>query len=137
LNDTVDDVKDYFGEKIGLYFLFLQHYVTLLMWPAFLGLITFIVKSVYDEPENFLMPYFAVFTVVWSSFFMEFWKRRQSTASLKWGSSGFEEEEQDRPQFKGEQINSYIDGQPMTYFSSAENNRRVTIVNVSKLCYKI
>ena len=37
-----DDVKDYFGEKIALYFLYLQHYVTLLIAPAFLGMITYI-----------------------------------------------------------------------------------------------
>jgi Calcium-activated chloride channel len=37
-----DDVKDYYGERIGIYFLYLQHYVTLLMVPAFFGLITYI-----------------------------------------------------------------------------------------------
>jgi anoctamin-10/anoctamin-7 len=124
-------VKDYFGEKVGLYFLFLQHYVTLLMWPALLGLITFIVQAISNSPENILMPYYATFVVVWSSFFMEFWKRRQSWASLRWGSTGFEDVEQDRPQFKGEQINSPVDGKPTTYFASEEKNRRVTIVNVS------
>ncbi len=38
----LDDVKDYFGERIGLYFLFLQHYTTLLIVPAIVGAITFI-----------------------------------------------------------------------------------------------
>jgi hypothetical protein len=37
-----DDVRNYFGEKIGFYFLYIQHYVTLLMLPALLGLITFL-----------------------------------------------------------------------------------------------
>ena len=41
----LDDIKDYFGERIGLYFLYLQHYVTLLIVPAFLGLITYIGKT--------------------------------------------------------------------------------------------
>jgi Calcium-activated chloride channel len=35
-------VKDYYGERIGIYFLYLQHYVTLLIIPAFLGLVTYI-----------------------------------------------------------------------------------------------
>lgn len=39
-----DDVKDYFGERVGLYFLYLQHYVTLLIIPGILGLITYIGK---------------------------------------------------------------------------------------------
>jgi hypothetical protein len=37
-----DEIKDYFGHRIGLYFLYLQHYVTLLIVPAFLGFITFV-----------------------------------------------------------------------------------------------
>ena len=37
----IEQVKDYYGERIGFYFLYLQHYVTLLMWPALLGLVTY------------------------------------------------------------------------------------------------
>lgn len=37
----LDEIKDYFGERIGLYFAYLQHYVEALMVPAFFGLITY------------------------------------------------------------------------------------------------
>lgn len=37
-----DDIKEYFGHRIGLYFLYLQHYVTMLVVPAVLGAVTFI-----------------------------------------------------------------------------------------------
>jgi hypothetical protein len=87
-NQPIDEVKDYYGERIGIYFLYLQHYVTLLMWPAFFGSITYIIRVVYISPENFLMPYFAVFMTIWSTFFIEFWKRRQSTYAMKWGVTG-------------------------------------------------
>jgi hypothetical protein len=33
---------------------------------------------------------------------LEYWKRLQATTALEWGMTGFEEEEQDRPDFRGE-----------------------------------
>lgn len=38
----INEIKNYFGERIALYFLYLQHYVEYLIVPAFLGAITFI-----------------------------------------------------------------------------------------------
>jgi hypothetical protein len=48
------------------------------------------------DPEGLLMPYFTVLMIGWSTFFVEYWKQKQSTQSMKWGSKGFEDEEQDR-----------------------------------------
>eukprot|EP01035_Chromulina_nebulosa_P019508 gene19508-25404_t len=128
-DQPVDDIKDYFGERIALYFLYLQHYVTLLMIPAVLGFITYSVQVVFVKPENFLMPYFTGFMVLWSTFFIEFWKQRQSDAAMRWGVVGFEEEEQDRPQFEGKSTSSPVDGSDTTYFPSEESFKRYVYVN--------
>lgn len=48
---------------------------------------------------------------------LEFWKRKEKYVALKWGMIGFEEEQVDRPQYKGVEQASYINGQTMTYFS--------------------
>lgn len=45
--------------------------------------------------------------------------------------SGYESNEQDRPQFEGEGILSPIDGKPMLYFAKADKDHRVRIANVS------
>lgn len=42
------------------------------------------------------MPYFATFIAIWSTFFLEYWKRKEKTTAMKWGMVGFEEEEQAR-----------------------------------------
>jgi hypothetical protein len=93
-SQPIDKVKDYFGERIGFYFLFLQHYVTMLMWPALLGSVTYVVQVIGGTPENPLMPYFTVVMVLWSTFFVELWRRRQSQKSMMWGVVGYESEEQ-------------------------------------------
>lgn len=43
---------------------------------------------------------------------------------MKWGMSGFEEEEQDRPQFEGERILSAVTGKPKLFFSRLEAMKR-------------
>jgi hypothetical protein len=55
--------------------------------------------------------------------FLELWKRKEKDLSLKWGTHSFEEEEPDRPEFKGKPITSFINGQPTLYFP--ENQKRL------------
>lgn len=43
---------------------------------------------------------------------------------MEWGTVGFEEEEQARPQFKGEIIRSAVTGKPELYFSRQERAKR-------------
>ncbi len=93
----VDIVKDYFGEKIGLYFLWLGHYTTWLISAAVVGFLSWIwVAADENDPSAPVIPYFAAFIAVWSTLFLEFWKRKQSYAAMKWGTVGFENDEQVR-----------------------------------------
>jgi hypothetical protein len=85
---------------------------------------------VYYTPENFLMPWFTGFMVVWSTVYIEIWKRRQSRAAMEWGSYGCEDSEQDRPLYSGIRINSPVNGQEMTYFSPDKKRRKTTIALV-------
>lgn len=74
----VDVVKDYFGEKIAFYFLWLGHYTTWLIPAAGIGLIGwFGVAADKNNPNAPIMPYFAAFIAIWSSLFLEFWKRKE------------------------------------------------------------
>jgi Calcium-activated chloride channel len=41
-SQPADEIKDYFGERIGLYFAYLQYYVQSLMLPAAFGVIAFV-----------------------------------------------------------------------------------------------
>jgi Calcium-activated chloride channel len=90
-----------------------------------------IVQVIGGAPENVLMPYFTVYMVIWSTFFIEFWRQRQAEKAMMWGVVGYEALEQDRPQFEGEVIKSPIDGKPMKYFASGEKNFRSRVANVS------
>jgi len=125
-NQPFDDIKDYFGEKIGLYFLWLGHYTTWLILPAILGFGAWINVAVENNnPNAKTVPYFAVFVALWATFFLEYWKRKENRYAMFWGMTGFEEEEQARPQFIGEVTKSPIDGSETLYFPRGERFRRV------------
>jgi hypothetical protein len=93
----VDAVRDYFGEKIAMYFLWLGHYTTWLIPAAFVGFIAWISVAADDNnPSAPVVPFFAAFIAIWSTLFIEYWKRKESHAAMKWGTKGFEDEEQIR-----------------------------------------
>jgi hypothetical protein len=125
-NQPVDDIKDYFGEKIGLYFVWLGHYTTWLAGSAVVGFFCWINVAADDNnPNAVIMPYFATFMAFWATFFLEFWKRKESTTAMKWGTTGFEQEEQSRPQFIGERKPSPVTGQEYLYFPYMQKARRL------------
>lgn len=126
-NQPVDEIKDYFGEKIGLYFLWLGHYTMWLLVAGIVGIFAWINVAVDgNDPNAEAMPYFSVFMALWATLFLEFWKRKQSFYSMKWGMVGYEEEEQDRPQFVGELRPSPVDGKQYLYFDKTEEQKRAS-----------
>lgn len=62
------------------------------------------------------VPYFSLFIVFWAIFMLEAWKRKEKTIALEWGTSGFEAEQKDRPEYYGDEMDSIITGRPVVYF---------------------
>jgi hypothetical protein len=125
-HQPVNDVKDYFGEKIGLYFLWLGHYTSWLFVAGVVGFFAWInVAAKGNDPNAVIMPYFACFMAMWATIFLEYWKRKENLYAMRWGMTGFEAEEQTRPQYKGEEIASPVTGKKYLYFPRQEANIRL------------
>jgi anoctamin-10/anoctamin-7 len=64
-------VKEYFGEKVTLYFCFLDHYTQFLSIPAFIGIpLQIAVFATGDYSAPFLPPY-SFFLAIWAVFMLE------------------------------------------------------------------
>jgi len=126
----MERIKDYFGEKIAFYFGWLGHYTTWLIFAAVAGAITFLANVIENTTDSSLVPIFATFIAIWSTLFLETWKRKQSTYVMMWGMKGFEQQEITRPQFHGKETRSPIDDEPDVFFPAAESARRKTISTV-------
>ncbi len=115
-------IHAYFGGTIAYYFSFLDFYTLSLFPPAILGLfITFFLPSANfssgnktesvpappknddDQPSVSSYMVQAVFSMLWSTVFMELWKRRSSALSYRWGTFNLADQFQEpRPGFHGE-----------------------------------
>jgi anoctamin-10/anoctamin-7 len=122
----VDSMKDYFGEKIGLYFLFTSHYTAWLLPAALLGIIFWAVYLANDNSSDSLaLPYFSSLVSLWTVSLLEYWKRKEVKYALQWGMTGFEDNESARPQFFGELAPSPVDGSNQKYFSPHKRWKKV------------
>ncbi|KAF8375114.1 anoh-2, partial [Pristionchus pacificus] len=112
-------IRSYFGSEIALYFAWLDHMTKALWFPALLGVLMFFFggwsyRSHDEEMDDTSQFYsdvcfvlFALFNCVWSTIYLEHWKRRQAELAFTWGTylSNADTEaylRDPRPAFKGE-----------------------------------
>uniref|UniRef100_A0A672LKJ6 Anoctamin n=1 Tax=Sinocyclocheilus grahami TaxID=75366 RepID=A0A672LKJ6_SINGR len=119
----LDHIREYFGEKIALYFAWLGFYTAWLLPAALVGTCVFVlVKKKTETLGNIVLPacsclfstllkvgylfdhpgtvFFSVFMSLWAVTFLEYWKRKNATLAHHWDCMDFhEEEEPPRPEF--------------------------------------
>ncbi|KDO33292.1 hypothetical protein SPRG_02101 [Saprolegnia parasitica CBS 223.65] len=119
------EIKDYYGEKVGLYFAWLGHYTSWLVAPSIVGAIMLADIVIEGTVDARFLAAFGIFMALWGTLYLESWKRRNAVVRLEWGMDGYEKEEKDRAEFRGEDVPSPIDGRTIKYFSPAERTSRV------------
>jgi hypothetical protein len=125
-------LKEYFGEKIGLYFRFVQHYTHWLLILALLGIPLQLYEFIADDYSVPFLPIFSFLVAIWNVMMLEHWKRSEKKIALKWGSVGFEATETSRSEFRpSNNIRSYIDGtEGYKYFDPSRRSRYINQSNV-------
>lgn len=120
--EPINLIADYYGEKYALYLAFLYHHVGWLIVPSIVGSVLFVYQVVigilYQEPElttfeSYLKlvdtPFnyaYIIFIALWSTFYVESWKRKQNSIRYIWGLN--EKEEQIRDSVKLSQRNTEV-----------------------------
>ena len=116
-------IKDYFGEKIGLYYCFLGFYCRYLLASSVLGSIMQIVVLATNDFSSPAVPFYSFFVMFWAVSFSEHWNRAQKTHAMEWGMTGFEATESDRPEYHGQKMKSLVDGQEIIHFNRSKANQ--------------
>uniref|UniRef100_A0A8C5SWA3 Anoctamin n=1 Tax=Laticauda laticaudata TaxID=8630 RepID=A0A8C5SWA3_LATLA len=98
-----DEICDYFGVKIAMYFAWLGFYTSAMVYPAVFGSLLYTFTENDQTSRDICSVIFAIFNVIWSTLFLEEWKRRGAEFAYKWGTldTPAESIEEPRPQFRG------------------------------------
>ncbi|XP_056149364.1 anoctamin-8-like [Lampris incognitus] len=114
----LDDICDYFGVKIAMYFAWLGFYTNSMLYPAVIGFLLWILAEADQTSQDICCVVFALFNVVWATLFLERWKRREAELAYKWGTldTPAESLEEPRPQFRGVKRCSPITGCEEFYY---------------------
>ncbi|OMJ83410.1 hypothetical protein SteCoe_15679 [Stentor coeruleus] len=113
-------IREYYGEKISMYFAYLDYYIFWLIFPTIFGLIAFIATRFYKNLVNFeenldfsesLLLLFSLALSIGSTLLDQLWTRKESEFAWMWGTTDMIEVEQQRPTFKGDYETDKITGQ--------------------------
>ncbi|XP_040893633.1 anoctamin-10 isoform X2 [Toxotes jaculatrix] len=148
LAQPLDSVNGYFGSSVAFYFSFLDFYTWSLLLPAILGLsIAYFSGEVQKEMVDSVSAsgvthvehdsavsghmILAVFSMLWSTVFMELWKRRSSSLSYRWGTLNLAERfAEPRPGFHGELGVNPVTGRVEPLFPEWQRDLRMALVSV-------
>jgi len=104
-HQPIDLVRNYFGEEIAFYFAFVEFCYKGLLPVVFIAIIIqvyeYYTKTLSDDGCDLL---YAIVIAVWSTLFVDFWKRRQTRLANRWGM------EADNHSSVQMQINPYFKG---------------------------
>ncbi len=107
---SVDAVRDYFGEKIAIYFNLQIFYTKFKGILGFIGLVVFILQQSFLN-ANQILAYkiitlvYVILVLMWIVLFGEFWKREQALFAMRYGQLTLsEQEEKVKPGFVGNYI---------------------------------
>ncbi|TMW62806.1 hypothetical protein Poli38472_005424 [Pythium oligandrum] len=98
----IDQVAQYYGERVAYYFAWMEMYTRWLVVPSIVGLILFILQVTSKTLDHPLASIYAIFMALWTSAFLIAWKHRAATLAYRWGTLGYEDEEVTRPEFYGD-----------------------------------
>ncbi|XP_077372541.1 anoctamin-10 isoform X2 [Festucalex cinctus] len=150
LSQPLDSVNAYFGSAVGFYFSFLDFYTWSLIPPALLGLfITYFSSEVQKEAMEAVAGsqaeiheedsglsvsghmIQAVFSMLWSTVFIELWKRRSSSTSYRWGTLHLAERfSEPRPAFHGHLGMNPVTGRMEPLFPEWQRDLRMALVSI-------
>ncbi|KAJ0171896.1 hypothetical protein K1T71_012659 [Dendrolimus kikuchii] len=117
----LDEISEYFGVKIAMYFAWLGHYTRSLTVPAVVGFIFWIWLGTANENwKDIAYVLFSLFNVLWACVYLETWKRYSNVLAYRWGTLDQRDEllVEPRPLFQGEMGTSAVTGRPEPQYAA-------------------
>ncbi|KAH7403870.1 calcium-activated chloride channel-domain-containing protein [Cadophora sp. MPI-SDFR-AT-0126] len=119
--EDLDQIRGLFGEKVAIYFAFLQAYLVALAFPSITGILAWLYLPGYSLS-------YAIITSLWCTTFLEYWKINEVELSLRWSVKGVGKLKVNRAQFiPDEEVLNSITGEAEQYFSRWKHTLRLLL----------
>ena len=112
-------IRNFYGEKMSFYFLFIHHYTLWLTFPCFIGIIVFICYffskklstadiNIRLSPIDIIYTIYAILIIIWANLFLKTWKQKEKFYSYLWGTENFELEEPFDDNFEADSKHKFL-----------------------------
>jgi hypothetical protein len=109
----LEEIRDYFGDDVGLYFAWLGQYTKSLGMMSITGVLVMLYQPVASADSgckffgcgvshNPFTIYYSIYVGIWSTLFIESWNRTENELRFLWGTESLSQIEEPRPSFIGE-----------------------------------
>eukprot|EP00811_Abedinium_folium_P017634 NODE_2655_length_2171_cov_10.424168.p1 GENE.NODE_2655_length_2171_cov_10.424168~~NODE_2655_length_2171_cov_10.424168.p1 ORF type:complete len:690 (+),score=159.17 NODE_2655_length_2171_cov_10.424168:229-2070(+) len=116
-----EQIMQYFGSEIALYFAWMHFYMHWIAVPAAAGLFCYVERKLlgYTVDNDPYIPFYSLLVVFWGVCFVRYWDRECEGHAWRWGTLLAETgDAEERPDFFGEMRTNPVNGQPHRYWSS-------------------
>ena len=110
LIQPLDSIAEYYGESVAFYFAYLTFYTRWLIPPSVLGFLVFCFQVKDMQLDHWMCLPYSVLVMIWTCFLLVFWRQRSASLAYRWGVLDYENQETERPQFRGKR---YVDKDTM------------------------
>ncbi|XP_023323846.1 anoctamin-10 isoform X3 [Eurytemora carolleeae] len=138
-SSPVDQIRDYFGEGVSLYFSFSSLYTRFLIIIALLGITEFLSEKYLGMDHVYSSVGFTLLNIFGLALYLEVWKRTSNEQSYFWGTTGKLRNKIPRPEYRGDLRMSPISGKEEMYYSPSKTMKKVLMVSapLTLLCLSI
>ncbi|XP_062502727.1 anoctamin-8-like [Corticium candelabrum] len=123
--EAVTKIRNYFGEEVAMYFVWMDFFGKMLLFPALFGIAYYILRpdnvSVEEDP---FMPVFSAFMALWSILYLVLWRCHCSHFSLLWNTYEYQRNVEPNRAFKGFERISPVTDKKEIYFSNYQRALR-------------
>ena len=133
-SQPLGDIRDYFGEKIAIFYSWLGYYTLALVAPSIFSIVIIVIyayRGYVDTTDevDYVLAAFALFVIIWASIYRSSWDRECYAVQLRWGmqkqGSGYHMMA-DRPQFRGAETHrSFVTNQLEATYPESQRSLKI------------
>ena len=130
-NDLIYTARNFFGEEIAYYFLWITNYIKWLVFPSILGIIFEISYRIVNKGEQAHNPILSLimgaFFILWGKAFIYQWNQKEQLYNYIWGTENYKKSQLDQESFVPDGYLPLLIGHKAPYVNKCKKYFRIFV----------